>query len=347
MFRVLLWFSIVIASLAQSLAQIPHLFFSNTKLPTTIKFEKQVADFTEAQIQSKKIVSQLIQQGYITASCDSIQLRKDTVFVEFYLGNKYNYGNVDCKNLTKPLLEQFGFKTLKNNAVDIENLKNSMLETIDYFENFGYPFAYFYWDSLIVRNDTISGSIYFEKNIEIRFDTISLIGDAGLSKNFLHNYLGFKPGQKFSESLYNQFYNKLVKLPFVTLVSKPRLFFIGRKAVLFLNLKKRKMDRLDGIVGFAPNTGSAEDSKLLVTGEFHLDFKNLRGSGKGLKIDWQSFKAQSQALNLAATVPFVLNQPMGFEFKGEFLKFDTTFSEASFGGGIQYLFSGLDNIKLF
>lgn len=316
-------------------------------LPAEINFLRVVADRDLAYKQAGRIITQLMNKGYLSASIDTLIYRNDSAIAMLYLGKLFKWGQVSYKFLPAAMVKQFGFDQTKNGVVALENLKNAMNQTIGHFENKGYPFAYFYWDSLVIRDDSVHGSIFFEKNIFISFDTLALYGQSGLSKNFLYNYLGFKPGEPYSEMIVSQMPKLISKLPFVSMVSKPQLFFVGRKAIALIHIKKRKTDRLDGLIGFAPNTGTPGNSKLLVTGEFHLDLKNLKGSGKGFKVDWQSFQARSQALNVATTLPYLFNQPMGVELNADFLKYDTLYTETKFHIGTQYIFSGLDNVKIF
>lgn len=316
-------------------------------LPNGITYEKRATDLAGVENEAGRVVTRLMNRGFLTASIDSIALKNDTARVFIFTGRSFSWGKIDYKHLPLPMIKQFGFEKSTKGLVNIEGLKNSMTQTIGFFENRGYPFAYFYWDSLAIEKDTIHGFLYFEKNILITFDTIALYGEGGVSKNFLYNYLGFRPGQVYDESVVRKMDDKLSKLPFTSVQGKARVYFVGRKAIILLNLKKRKTDRLDGIIGFAPNTGTPGSTKLLVTGEFHLDFKNLKGSGIGLKGDWQSFMARSQALNVGLNYPYILNQPIGTDLSAGFLKYDTLYTETKFGIAAQYIFSGLDNFRLF
>jgi len=329
------------------LAQNKIVLITTDSVPRGIKFEKYNNDRSAVELQAQKIVTQLMNKGFLTASVDSIRIWRDTAFVEIYKGNVFQWGNIRYKYLPMPMISEFGFNNVFKGATSADALINSMQLTIKYFENIGYPFAYFYWDSLSIEKDTIHGMLHFEKNILITFDTMALYGDPGLSKSFLYNYLGFVPGQKYNESIVNGMNDKLSRLPFASLQSKPMIYFVDRKAIVVLSLKKRKTDRLDGLVGFAPNTGTPGNTKLLVTGEFHLDFKNLRGSGRGFKVDWQSFQARSQTLNVGLNLPYLFNQPVGADVSADFLKYDTLYTETRFNIGAQYLFSGLNNFRLF
>jgi len=347
MHRFISVFLFLIGILPALSAQNKIVFYPIDSIPKDIAYEKQVKDNSAARLQGNKIVTQLMNRGYLTASLDTILYKNDTAFVSIFKGNTFQWGVLNYRYLPRNMLKQFGFNQTANGFIKTDELKKAMTQTIRYFENQGYPFAYFYWDSLQIHNDTVSGSLYFEKNILITFDTLALYGDAGVSKKFLYNYLGFKPGEPYQEDIYLAINNKLAKLPFTSVLSKPQVFFIGRQAIVLLNLKKRRTDRLDGLIGFAPNTGIPGSTKLLVTGEFHLDFKNLKESGNALKADWTSFRARSQALNIGVGFPYILNQPIGADFAADFLKYDTIYTETRFGFGVQYLFSGLDNIKFF
>ncbi len=347
MLRAAIFVLLYFCAFANCFAQKNIRFLLTDSVPNGIHYEKIVADGNGVQRQADKIVSQLMNQGFLIASVDSIRIANDTAWVTFFVGRRFNWGNISYKYLAEPMRNQFGFDRATVDIVAIDALKNAMSLTLTHFENNGHPFAYFYWDSLVIRNDTISGSLYFEKNIGIAFDTIALYGDKALTKKFLYNYLGLKPGQPYNESIVASLTDKLKKLPYTSMLSKPQVYFVGRKAIVLLNLKKRKTDRLDGLIGFAPNASEANPANVLVTGEFHLDFKNLKGTGKAIKLDWQSFKAQSQTLNAEVNLPYIFNQTIGAQMNIDFLKFDTTYTETRYGLGANYLYSGLDHISVF
>lgn len=322
-------------------------FYSLNKLPDFVKYPNMVKDLQNGKLQSTKIANYLLAYGYISASVDSVFQKNDTIFFKIYTGKRYNWGKVNFKYLNENFIKKFGFQKLGNGIVNLTEMQNSMNLTIDYFENKGYPFAYFYWDSLKITNDSIRGNLFFEKNYFITFDTIALYGDRILSKNFIYNYLGIRPGEPFSESLLKQISKRFDKLPFATLQKPPQVYFVERKAVILLVLKKKSVNRLDGIAGFAPATDNTNSNKLLLTGEFHIDLKNIKGSGIALKTDWQSFKQRSQSFNFAMNYPYFLNKPLGLGFGADFLKFDTIYYEVKLGVNLNYIFSGNDFFSLF
>lgn len=339
--------SIIIFSVLKSNSQNNLVFIPQTQLPKFVKYENRINDIGNGRLQCQKIVFQLATNGYITADIDSTYTSNDTFFAKFYIGKIYNWGNVNTKNLPENFIKKFGFDKIADGTANLNQLKKSMNEVIDFYENKGYPFAYFSWDSLKIDEDTISGNLNFEKNYYITFDTIALYGDNILSKKFLYNYLEIKPGMAYEEKKFNQIKSKIDKLPFASLQRKPQIFFVERKAVILLVLKKRSVNRLDGIAGFAPSTDTKQSNKLLLTGEFHIDLKNIKGSGMALKTDWQSFKERSQSFALGFDVPYLLNSPVGAGFKVELLKYDTIYTETKFGLNLNYYFSGNDFLSVF
>jgi hypothetical protein len=157
-------------------------------IPNDVKYKRELINSSEIQIECKRIITQLIYKGFLLAAVDSTILKNDTVRLKIELGNSFRWGKVELKYLPNAFIKQFRFNQPLESPLQIQSLLKSMDETISFYENRGYPFAYFYWDSLRIKNDSLSGSLKFEKNIEITFDTIALIGEAGITKQFLYNY---------------------------------------------------------------------------------------------------------------------------------------------------------------
>lgn len=339
--------AILFFSVLKSSSQNNFIFISQTQLPKYVKFENSVKDIHNGRLQCQKIIYQLAGNGFITADIDTIYTQNDTIFSKFYLGKIFSWGNVNTNNLNENFLKKFGFDKITKGTVNLNHFTKNMNDVIDFYENKGYPFAYFSWDSLIIDQDTISGNLKFEKNYYITFDTIALYGDKVLSKKFLYNYLEIKPGMAYEEKKFRQIKSKIDKLQFATLQRTPQLFFVERKAVILLMLKKRTVNRLDGIAGFAPSNDNTKENKLLLTGEFHIDLKNIKGSAMSLKTDWQSFKERSQSFAFSFEIPYLLNSPIGAGFKLDLLKYDTIYTETKFGLNLNYYFSGNDYLSLF
>ena len=155
MARVITLLIFFMISLPYLFAQKGFIFLPADSLPKGIAFEKQVADKSGAEMQANKIVTQLMNRGFLTASVDEIILKKDTAFVKIFKGNQFDWGHINYKYLAKPMIKQFGFDIATKGSARVYALKQAMTQTINYFENRGYLFAYFYWDSLVIKNDTI------------------------------------------------------------------------------------------------------------------------------------------------------------------------------------------------
>ncbi|MCC6720660.1 MAG: hypothetical protein IT243_00545 [Bacteroidia bacterium] len=322
-------------------------FYTADSLPDFISLPTTVNNIKNGEIQCSKIIARLLSKGYVSSGVDTIFQRNDTIFFSIYYGKRCTWGNVNLKNLPENLISKFGFHSTVSGVINLSEIQKSMNLTIDYFENKGYPFAYFYWDSLKIENDTIHGNLFFEKNFYITFDTVAIYGDKVLTKNFIYNYTGIKPGEPFSENLFRQINKRFEKLPYATLQKSPQVYFVERKAVILLVLKKKSVNRLDGIAGFAPSTDNGNSNKMLLTGEFHIDLKNIKGSGIAFKSDWQSFKQRSQNFTLGFSLPYILNKPIGSGFNIDLLKYDTLYTEAKFAVNFNYIFSGNDQLSFF
>ena len=64
---------------------------------------------------------------------------------------------------------------------------------------------------------------------------------------------------------------------------------------------------------------------MLITGQLNLDLKNLFSSGKRLAIEWQSYDANSQLLDVLYFHPNLFRTPVNIQGDFYLLKQDTTF----------------------
>jgi outer membrane protein assembly factor BamA len=124
------------------------------------------------------------------------------------------------------------------------------------------------------------------------------------------------------------------------------VYFLNDKVRIELFLDERKSDRIDGIVGFAPNSGE-NSNELLVTGEAEVDLNNLFRRNIGFDLHWQSFLENSQLLQTALDIPYIFNTPLGLTGSFEFLKADTTFFTIDSRLGVRYLFQGSDYLEAY
>src|SRR5690606_18641940 len=111
---------------------------------------------------------------------------------------------------------------------------------------------------------------------------------------YLSRLLRIPPGEPFSQADVDRSLQTLQRIPSIQLVGEPQLTFQNQTAKLLLPINDRRINTLDGIIGFLPN--EAEDNKLLVTGQFDLSLSNVAGRGRDYRLKWQRLTRHSQNL---------------------------------------------------
>ncbi len=118
---------------------------------------------------------------------------------------------------------------------------------------------------------------------------------------------------------------KLRNLPLIKLNSPSRIVFYEGLARLILNISDVVTDRVDGIVGLAPNSKNSAENKLLITGEVNVELNNLFKSGKQIALHWRNYLQNSQKLDVNFTYPYLFNTKLGINGEFSLNKFDTLF----------------------
>jgi outer membrane protein assembly factor BamA len=306
-------------------------------------------DAVEAKQYLRNWVSTMHGNGWLSASIDTIIYDSSSIQAWLYLGKTYKLVELSTNEVASNWLYETGIHPsfLTNKPLQPADYQKVISKLLKYGENNGYPFANVQLDSIDLSTDgAIKAKLTVNENRYFEFDTISIVGDAKISKQYLYQYLGISPEQPYSEKLVLKIRDKISKLPFVTVYANSRIYFSGNLVRITLYLKHRRTDQADGIIGFAPNTSSSQNN-LLITGEVNLSLQNLVKRGIEYDLHWKSFAARSQQLKMAASVPYIARTPIGIDGNFEYVKFDTQFFTLRTKLGFRYLFEGTDYVKLY
>ncbi|MCB9241625.1 MAG: BamA/TamA family outer membrane protein [Flavobacteriales bacterium] len=292
-------------------------------------------------------VKEMRGKGFLLASADSIWMDTTTLNVKLYTGYHYNWANLRIEGIPEGWFDEGELSSTSRRkkarpSVETASTINTILNR---GENLGHPFISVHFDSIQVREDTLMGILRVDPNAQFVMDTIELKGDAKVSKAFLYSYLNFKPGDLYRESVMKRVTEKLRKLPYVQPGIRTSVYFVQNKARLVLELKSRKTDQVDGIIGFAPNASASD--QLLITGEANIDLKNLFQRGIAYNMHWKSFQERSQQLRLGGMYPFILQSSLGADVGLEYVKYDTLFFNLKSVVGSRFYINGTDYIKFY
>lgn len=287
----------------------------------------------------------LYQRGYITASIDSTYSDSLSTKIWLYTGPEFRFISLRKGNLDKFLMNEanfkekyYEFKTFKYD--ELIRLSEKLLK---YCENNGYPFATFNLDSIEVSDSCVSAAVRFEKNNRIEIDSIVVKGNARLSRSYIYNYLGIKPGSLYNESLLAGVSRKMRELPFASEIKPFEIVFTPEHAKLYLYMAKKKASVFNGVLGIAPNDKTS--GKLLLTGELKLSLLNSFGRGELIDLQWRSISKGTQDLKINLAYPYLFSTPFGLNYKFMLFKKDTSYLTMSHNIGVQFFFRGNNYVK--
>lgn len=293
------------------------------------------------QILNQK-VTEVRSLGYYAASIDTVNWGEDTFAATLYIGEQYAHIQIRNHDLPRDFLPADRVSTLTLRQFD--RLQNTLLET---YENAGYPFVSFQMLNTVEKSDTLSCDIQFFTHLKVIYDTLTYYGKSKMSKRYMAKYLGIEEGKIYNESDVETIDKKLRNLPLVRLNSATQVVFTRGKANVILNIDDRVTDRVDGVVGLAPNSANAENNDLVLTGEVNVELKNLFKSGKELSLQWKNFLQRSQKLDVGVTYPYIFNTKLGVNGELNLNKFDTLFLSLKSKLSFRYQQKGNNYIQFY
>lgn len=301
-----------------------------------------VSDSFEVARTTQENIRKLRKKGHLAASIDSIFYSSDTLWQVLYIGPTYTTLHINSHNIGTEYISQK--KHLNMTISSFERLQKQLITT---HENTGYPFAQLFLQDNYTQSDTLFTTLFFDPYIHFEYDTIAYNGRATLSKKYLAKYLDIQPGQAYNEIAVATLDKKLRNLPLIRVAGSSRVLFIRGKAQVVLQIEDVITDRIDGVIGLAPNSENGTDNQLLITGEVNIELNNLFQSGKQLELHWRNYLKNSQKLDASFTYPYLLNTKLGVSSEFNLNKFDTLFVNLKGKFSLRYQQQGNNYLEVY
>ena len=290
-------------------------------------------------------VSKLISKGYISASLDSISF-SDTSNAYIYIGNKYLWGDVKFAKEFEIIGNNQLQKTIKKSkGIEINEIENKIENTINYFENNGYPFCSIQLKDIEFIDGKVNCKVELYKNKQIKIDSVIVKGNAKISKKYLQRYLNIKPGDLYNEKKISQISRSINNLNFLTETQESDVLFYEDKIKIILYVDKKQASRFDGILGVIPEDKTS--GRLLLTGELNLFLVNSLAHGETMGFAWQKTDDETQNIDLILDYPYVFNTILGIGANFNLLKQDTSYLNLRFKGLLNFILSNNNKLSLF
>lgn len=290
------------------------------------RYARQVNDSLEAFNTLSELISALHNDGYLLAVMKEAISTENGFEFRIEVGERFEWLALKLGNLEKGLIRRSGYRSnqFDGRPFRYKEIARVQDRLVSYAEQNGYPFAAASIDSLFIEGDKIGGVLNFDTGPPITFDSLDISSDFPISTRFLGNYLGIRLGDLYDHSRIDRVGQSLAALPYMRVAEAPKLTFQNSEATLHLKLAKRRVNQIDGIIGFLPDANN--DNELLITGQFDVLLHNPFGSGKKIGLHWRRQNVESQTLNLEYEHPNLLKSPVSGRLAFDFLKQDTTFT---------------------
>jgi outer membrane protein assembly factor BamA len=288
-------------------------------------------------------------KGYVTASIDHISYDSAYASLQLFVGDKYQWAQIDTKNIDPSVLETIGWReqSFTGQPMNFEEINEWQDKILLYMENNGHPFAKISLDSLRIEGDKAYAQLKLQKGPHYKFDSIRIVGNAKVSNEFLQRYLDIRNGSEFSKEKLLRISKRIRELPYVEEESPPKLIWLMAGSIVELYLKQKKSSQANVIIGFLPNNDQLSSKKLLVTGEANLNLKNALGAGETIGLNWQQLQVKSPRLNIFYQHPYLFKTPVGLDFAFNMFRKDSTFLNINYQVGAQYSVNIHQSGKLF
>jgi outer membrane protein assembly factor BamA len=291
---------------------------------------------------------QAYKRGFLTFSIDSIN-RLDSMHFQLKgaVGQRFEQVDFTITPETRSMLRKMGIQpraissTNANPAV-ISRMLDEIRTTL---ENNGHPFAKVGLNSLEIEENRIKTTLVVEKNAEVRWVKIHVIGEKlNISERFIANYLHLKAGELFSQEVINLVPLRLKQITYLSETKPAELLFTEEGAELYLYLKSKPVSLFNGTVGL-----QQDPVKLTyqLTGDLRLKLQNTLKRGELFDLNWRSIQPGSPQLKITMSYPYLFNTPFGIDGQFQLFKRDTTFLELKSTIGVNYFLSAGNTLKAF
>lgn len=291
------------------------------------KYNEKPKDSINAVATINQLIKKLHADGYLLAAEDSANRNQNSYISYLSIGPQFEWlylkpGNIENSLLRKITYRKNGFEGRRFNYQELARIENRLLS---YMENNGFPFASVAYDSLTIEGSSIGASMQLDTGPAITFDSVHVLGETVVKSKFIGSYLDIRLGDDYDERKLDDLVQRLRSLPYLRVAEAPVITFQNEEASVKLNLEKRPINTIDGIVGFLPQ--SSRGSGLLITGQFDMDLFNPFASGKHIGVHWRRVSEETQTLGLQYDHPNLLRSQISFEGDFAFLKQDTSFTK--------------------
>lgn len=305
------------------------------KIKTDINFEGK---YESSHLDSLGVINEISNystylkaSGFISSYIDTLSIRNRVYECNFKLGYQYVWKQLKISPLINQVLQK---QHLYNSQYVNEKKINGLIKKVILnCQNKGYPFAQVFFDSVLIKKESIEANLELWLNDFVIIDSIIVKGGMKTSLNYIEKQIGVSKGDVYNEKKIREINKRIGNIAFVETIRSPEVYFTSGKATLVLYLKDNTASRFDGILGLNPDEITG---KIGVVGDLKVDLLNAFKKGENIILNWEQAKTQSQNYLIRFSYPFLFKTRIGLETGLNYYRQDSTFANLDADIGFSY-----------
>lgn len=308
----------------------------NTEILQAISFHEfhKTKDSIFAEIAS--ISLKLSKLGFIDNQILNTQLKDSIYNTLFFLGANSKSISIkyDATLIPEIILNQLN-ETYDDSYIytELKNVPKLLNNIIAELDNQGYSFSRVSLKNITKTAEKLQAELNIQISTQRTIDHIIVKGYTDFPKSYLNHYLKLKKGVVFNESKISDLSNGIASIPFASETRSPEVLFEKDSTSIYLYLQKTKINRFDGLIGFASN----DQGKIKFNGYLDLYLSNLFNKGESFSMQWKSNSEDRKTFNVSLITPFIFNSPFSFGASLNIHKQDSTFLNTKGNFDLYYL----------
>lgn len=326
------------------LSQVLSLSYSSKNEP-----EKSITDsltlnsktfntFNNLKKYNDSTISNLKKSGFLNLLARPLIKTSDSSFNQsLSLGKRYRTVRIEATSESKEidsLLEITLSRKRNKNYSTPSLLENRIKEIYSYLINKGYTFTTIKTSNIAMNtSDTITVHLNI-KNKEKRYiDHIKIKGYDTFPKRYTQNLI--KKRYLINEKNLKKIKGTFEKLPFIEIIKESELLFKKDSTTLYVYLKKKNNNALDGLIGF----NNTEGTKLEINGYLDLQLNNNFNNAEQIHLIYRGDDQDQTQLDVNLDLPYLFKSKIGLSANLNLLRRDSTYQNSTFGSGLFYSFN--------
>ena len=276
----------------------------------------------------KKLSKTINNQGYLGHRIELIKLN-DSLFKGMLLLN------AKTKEVKLIFNQEVILPTFINNnelITSFDKLNTTINQLYEFYEKNGYTFTEIKLSKISNNSNRLTAQVKILVSKKRHVDKVIVKGYDNFPKKYIKNHLHLSSSTNFNKELIENISKSIKTLNFLTEIRKPEVLFTKDSTHFYIYVKKKKSNKLDGLIGFTNDI----NGKLQFNGYVDIQLNNSFNKGEQLSILWSNNGNDQKHFKLKVAIPYIFNTPITPEIDFKIYKQDSSFINDNLSLALSY-----------